>query len=235
VQRILAGCSPAEAAEAYVKGSKLQSAAERKRLFEGGQKAIDASTDTMIALARIVDARGRALRRRYQDEVEAVERSNGTLLAKAFFAVRGKDSYPEATFTPRLSVGAVKAYVDEGRPRRWYTSFHGLYENSVGIPPYKLPRRWLEKEAALRHDTPFNFVSTLDITGGNSGSPVVNRNGEFVGIVFDGNLQQIPSDFLYTEEQARAIAVQSAGILEALQKVYGAESIVRELKIAGSK
>ena len=234
VQRILAGLSPAEAAEAYVKGSKLQSAAERKRLIEGGQKAIEASTDTMLALAKMVDARSRAVLGRYEDQVLAVERANGTLLAKALFAVAGKDTYPEATFTLRLSVGAVKGYVDEGRPRRSYTTFHGLYENSVGIPPYKLPQRWLDKQSAIHFDTPFNFVCTPDITGGNSGSPVVNRNGEFVGIIFDGNLQQIPSDFLYTEEQARAIAVHAAGILEALRQVYGAEAIVRELRIAGA-
>src|SRR6267378_2643812 len=234
VKQVLAGRAPADAAEAYVKGSKLASVAERKRLFEGGQKAVESSTDTMIALARLVDARSRELRRRHEDEVQAVERSSGTLLARALFAVRGKDTYPEATFTLRLSFGAVKGYVDEGRPRRWYTTFYGLYENSVGIPPYKLPQRWLDKKAALNLDTPFNFVSTPDITGGNSGSPVINRNGELVGIVFDGNLQQIPNDFLYTDEQARTVAVHAAGILEALRKVYAADAVLRELRFAAS-
>ena len=234
VKQVLAGRAPAHAAEAYVKGSKLASVAERKRLFEGGQKAVESSTDTMIALARLVDAKSRELRRRYEDEVQAVERSSGTLLARALFAVRGKDTYPEATFTLRLSFGAVKGYVDEGRPRRWYTTFYGLYENSVGIPPYKLPQRWLDKKAALHLDTPFNFVSTSDITGGNSGSPVINRNGELVGIVFDGNLQQIPNDFLYTDEQARTVAVHAAGILEALRKVYAADAVLRELRFAAS-
>ncbi len=235
VKQLLAGRTPAEAAEFYVKGSKLGSAAERKRLFEGGQKAIDASTDTMIALARLVDPRSRELRKHYEDEVQAVERANGTLLARALFAVRGTEIYPEATFTLRLSFGAVKGYVDAGRPRRWYTSFHGLYENSVGIPPYKLPQRWLDKKAALDLDTPYNFVSTPDITGGNSGSPVINRNGEFVGIVFDGNLQQIPNDFLYSDEEARTVAVHAAGILEALRKVYAADTVLRELHVAVAK
>src|SRR5713226_3076417 len=115
VKQVLTGRTPADAAEAYVKGSKLASVAERKRLFEGGQKSVETSTDTMIALARLVDARSRELRRRYEDEVQAVERSSGTLLARALFAVRGKDTYPEATFTLRLSFGAVKGYVDEGR------------------------------------------------------------------------------------------------------------------------
>jgi len=235
VKQLLAGRTPAQAAEAYVKGSKLQSVGERKRLFEGGQKAIEASTDTMISLARSVDARARELRRRYEDQVQAVERSAGTLLAHALFAVRGTGIYPEATFTLRLSFGAAKGYVDQGRPRRWYTSFYGLYENSVGIPPYKLPQRWLDKKAALDLETPFNFVSTPDITGGNSGSPVINRNGELVGIVFDGNLQQIPNDFIYSDEEARTVAVHAAGILEALRKVYGADAILRELHVAGAK
>ncbi len=175
----------------------------------------------------------RGLRARYEDQVQAVEQSNGTLLARALFALHGTDVYPEATFTLRLSFGAVKGYVDEGRPRRWYTTFCGLYESSVGIPPYKLPQRWLDKKSALSLDTPFNFVSTPDITGGNSGSPVVNRDGEFVGIVFDGNIQQIPNDFLYSNQEARTVAVHAAAILEALRKVYGAEAILRELRLAG--
>jgi hypothetical protein len=235
VKQLLVGRAPAEAAEAWVKGTKLRSAAERKRLAEGGQKAIEDSSDTMIALARLVDPRARELRRRYEDEVQAVERANGTLLAKALFAVRGTGVYPEATFTLRLSFGAAKGYIEDGRPRRWYTTFHGLYETSAGIPPYKLPQRWIDKKAALNLDTPFNFVSTPDITGGNSGSPVINRNAELVGIVFDGNLQQIPSDYLYSEAQARTIAVHAAGIIEALRKVYAADAVLRELQITAQK
>ncbi len=235
LKQLLGGRTPAEAAAYYVKGSKLQSAAERKQLFEGGQKAIDASADTMIALARLVDARARELRHKFEDEVQAVERANGTLLAKALFAVRGTGVYPEATFTLRLSFGVAKGYVDDGRPRRWYTTFHGLYENSVGIQPYKLPQRWLDKKFALNLDTPFNFVSTPDITGGNSGSPMVNKNGELIGIIFDGNLQQIPNDFLYSDAVARTVAVHAAGIVEALRNVYGADAVLRELRFAGAK
>jgi hypothetical protein len=235
VKQALNGRTPEVAAEAYVDGSKLASAAERKRLFEGGQKAIDASGDSMIALARIVDAESRELRKRFEDQVEAVELANGTLLAQARFAAHGTDVYPEATFNLRLSFGAVRGYVDGGRPRRWYTSFHGLYENSVGIPPYKLPQRWLDKKSALNLDTPFNFVCTADITGGNSGSPVVNRNGELVGIVFDSNIQGIPNDFLYTDTQARTVAVHAAGIVEALRAVYAADSVLRELQMAPKK
>lgn len=235
VEKILAGRTPAAAAEAYVAGSTLKSVEARRALWDGGQKAVDASNDTMIALARLVDARARQLRKRYEDEVESVERKNGSLLAQALFATRGTSVYPEATFTLRLSFGAVRGYVENGRPWRWYTTFHGLYEREAGIPPYKLPGRWLEKKSALNLDTPFNFVSTNDIIGGNSGSPVVNREGELVGIIFDGNIQQLPNRYLYTDEVARSVSVHAAGILEALRKVYGAEAVLRELKVVGSR
>lgn len=234
IESILQGRTPAEAAQAYVDGSKLASVDYRRKLAEGGQAALDASADSMIALARLVDARARELRKRAEDEVEAVERKNGSLLAQALFDLYGTSVYPEATFTPRLSFGAVKGYVDEGRPRRWYTTFHGLYEREAGIPPYNLPSRWLEKKAALDLDTPVNFVSTTDIIGGNSGSPIVNRKGELVGIVFDGNIQMLPNRFLYRDDVPRTVSVHAAAIVEALTKVYGAEAVLRELEFAGS-
>jgi hypothetical protein len=231
VMQVLAARTPEAAAEACLKGTNLQSHAERKRLSEGGQTAMDASKDSMIALARLVDPRSRELRKRFEDQVQAVEQANGTLLAQARFAVLGAATYPDATFTLRLAFGTVRGYTDAGRPRRWYTSFHGLYENSVGIQPYKLPRRWVDSKAALNLDTPLNFVATTDITGGNSGSPVINRNGELVGLVFDSNLQGIPNDFLYTDAQARTVAVHAAGIVEALRAVYGADAVLRELHV----
>lgn len=235
VQKILGTRSSEEAAEAYGKSSKLKSVEERQRLFDGGQKAVDASGDSMIALAKLMDSRSRELRKRYEDEVEAAQRKNGALLTEALFATQGTNTYPDATFTLRLSFGAAKGYVEEGRPRRWYTTFHGLYEHDAGILPYKLPKRWLEKKAALNLDTPFNFVLTADITGGNSGSPVVNRRGELVGIIFDGNIQSLANDYVYSEEAARSVAVHAAGIVEALRKVYAAESVLRELKFSDSE
>ena len=234
VKQILAGQTPQQAAEGFVAGSELAGVAERRKLSEGGAAAVDSSNDTMVQLARLVDPAARAARKRFEDEVEAVERKNGSLLTKLLFALRGTTQYPEATFTLRLSYGEVKGYVDDGRPRRWYTTFMGSYELDAGVPPYRLPKRWLDRKARLKLDTPFNFINTADIIGGNSGSPVVNRAGELVGIVFDGNIQQLPNRFLYTDRQARTVAVHAAGIVEALRKVYGAQALVRELRMAGA-
>jgi hypothetical protein len=229
VKQILDGQSPAEAAARYVSGSKLADVAERRKLADSGAAAVEGSNDAMVQLARLVDPAARAVRKRFEDEVEAVERKNGSQLTKLLFALRGTTQYPEATFTLRLSYGEVKGYVDEGRPRRWFTTLKGLYELEAGQPPYRLPQRWLDRKARLNLDTPYNFVNTADIIGGNSGSPVVNRAGELVGIVFDGNIQQLPNRFLYTDQQARTVAVHAAGILEALRKIYGAQALLREL------
>ncbi len=235
VKQILAGETPQQAAARYVAGSTLGDVAERRKLAEGGAGAAEASNDTMIQLARLVDPAARAARKRFEDEVEAAERRNGSLLAKLLFALRGTTQYPEATFTLRLSFGAVKGYTDAGRPRRWYTTFQGLYELEAGAPPYRLPKRWLDRKGLVKLDTPYNSVNTADIIGGNSGSPVVNRNGELVGIIFDGNIQQLPNRFLYTDNVARSVAVHAAGIVEALNKIYGAQGLVRELRMAGAR
>jgi hypothetical protein len=232
VEKILAGRTPEAAAVAYVDGSGLASVEARRKLADGGQAAVEASTDAMIALAVLVDERARQVRKRYADEFQAVERKNGSLLAKALFETHGTTIYPEATFTLRLSFGAVKGYVEEGMPRRWYTTFHGLYEREAGIDPYKMPESWRRKKAELDLDTPYNFVSTNDIIGGNSGSPVVNRKGEFVGVVFDGNIHMLPNRFLYRDEVARAVSVHAAAMVEALRGVYGADALLRELSLS---
>jgi hypothetical protein len=215
-----------------VDGSGLASVEARRKLADGGQAAVEASTDAMIALAVLVDERARQVRERYEDEFQAVERKNGSLLAQALFETHGTTIYPEATFTLRLSFGAVKGYIEEGMPRRWYTTFHGLYEREAGIDPYKMPESWRTKKAELDLDTPYNFVSTNDIIGGNSGSPVVNRKGEFVGVVFDGNIHMLPNRFLYRDEVARAVSVHAGAMVEALRGVYGADTLLRELSLS---
>jgi len=217
-------------AEYVVKGTRLKDVEVRKKLAAGGLEAVKGSDDLMIALARQVDAAARAVRQRYEDEIEGIERSQGSLVAKALFQARGRTIAPEATFTLRLSYGAVKGYEEAGKKIPWHTTFRGLYQRATGQPPYRLPQRFREKKGALNLDTPFNFVSTADIIGGNSGSPVVNTKAEVVGLIFDGNLAMLPNRFLYRDTEARAIAVHSEAILEALRKVYAADALVKELR-----
>ncbi len=233
VRQALGGRLPVQAAEQYIKTSKLADVETRKKLAAGGTAAVEASDDGMIRLARIVDQEARSLRKRYEDQVEGIERRAGSQLAKAIFAVKGTNTYPDATFTLRLSFGPVKGYTEGGKKVPYTTTFQGLYERATGIEPYKIPQRWVAAKSKLRLDTPFNFVSTGDIIGGNSGSPVVNRNNELVGIIFDGNIQSLPNRFLYTDEIARAVSVHSAGIIEALDKVYNARGLVNELRGGG--
>ncbi|MGE5294176.1 MAG: S46 family peptidase, partial [Solirubrobacterales bacterium] len=171
-----------------------------------------------------------------EDQVEEPMRQAYAKLAEARFAIYGTDVYPDATFTLRLAFGLVKGYEEAGKQIPPFTKFAGLYERAEEQGnqwPFELPDRWLKRRGKLDMDTPFNFVSTADIIGGNSGSPVVNRNGELVGIIFDGNIQSLILDFIYTEKQARAVSVHSAAILEALQKVYTADRLAKEL-MAGS-
>ncbi|HON92321.1 MAG TPA: S46 family peptidase [Sedimentisphaerales bacterium] len=238
VQKILAGKSPRERAALLIEGTKLKNVAIRKELAEASPQVLRQSTDTMIQLALLVDAPARALRKTYEEQIEEPMRQAYAKLADARFAIYGTDVYPDATFTLRLAFGQVKGYVDAGEQVPPWTTFTGLYERAQeqgNVYPFELPQRWLKRKSKLDLDTPFNFVSTADIIGGNSGSPVVNRNGELVGIIFDGNIHSLVLDFIYTEEQARAVSVHSAGILEALRKVYAADRLVKELTAAPAK
>jgi hypothetical protein len=229
---LLANMSPADRAAQLVNGSKLGSVEVRKKLAEGGASAIAASDDPMIVLARTIDPKARAVRKQYEEQVEEPLRQAYAKIAQAKFAVQGTSTYPDATFTLRLAFGQVKGYEEQGQTYKPWTTIGGAYPHAKehgSLPPFKLPESWLEKKSKLNLDTPFNFVSTADIIGGNSGSPVVNRAGEIVGIIFDGNIQSLVLDFVYSDKQARALSVHSAAIVETMRKLYGAEKLADEL------
>ena len=232
VKKVLAGKSPRDRATELVHGTKLKDVAVRKQLAEGGMKAIDASNDPMIELAKLIDPPARRVRQTFEQQVDEPQRQAYGKIANARFAVYGPSVYPDATFTLRLAFGEVKGYTEAGQKIPWATTIGGTYEHAAAHEnkePFELPAIWKERKSKLNLSTPFNFVNTADIIGGNSGSPVVNRAGELVGIIFDGNLQSLVLDYIYTDEEARAVAVHSAGILEALRKVYSADRLVGEL------
>ncbi|HEV7844602.1 MAG TPA: S46 family peptidase, partial [Pyrinomonadaceae bacterium] len=232
VKRVLGGKTPEARATELIDGTKLKDPAFRKQLAAGGRAAIEASTDPMIVLARSVDAEARELRRRYEDEVVGVERSSYGKIARALFETEGTKLYPDATFTLRLSYGAVKGYMENGRTLAPFTTIGGLYERAEKFNsqfPYNLPPRWLEKKKSVNLMTPYNFVSTNDIIGGNSGSPAINQDAELVGLIFDGNIQSLVGNFIFDESVNRAISVDSRGMLEVLRKVFGANEIADEL------
>lgn len=232
VQQVLAGKSPAERAAEVVKGTKLKDSAARKQLYEGGAAAVTAAKDPMIELARIVDGPGRDARKIFEAQDETKQQAYAEI-AKARFALEGTSTFPDATFTLRLSYGPVKGYEENGQQVAPLTDFAGLYARSAehkNQPPFDLPQRWIDRKPKLNLKTPLDFVSTADIIGGNSGSPVVNKANEFVGIIFDGNIQSLALDVAYSEKQARAVSVDSAAISEALRKVYDAAPLADELE-----
>jgi len=233
VKTVLNGKTPAEVASEVIKGTKLADPAVRKSLLEGGEAAVNASTDPLIVLARKVDPFFRELRKQYEDSVESVVTAASEKIAKARFAIYGKSVYPDATFTLRLAYGAVKGYPMNGTKAPSKTTFYGLYDRSASFnnqPPFNLTPRFVERRDKIDLSTPLNFVMSADIIGGNSGSPVVNRNGEFVGLIFDGNIESLTGNFVYLEEANRAVAVHSAAIIEALRKVYDAPALANELE-----
>lgn len=228
----LAGQSPIARAQELVRGTKLKDVEFRKQLVAGGQDAVSTCDDPMIRFAASIDQEARALRKRHEDEVESVEKANYAKVAAAQFATLGDAIAPDATFTLRLSFGPIKGYREGDREIAPFTNFAGLYERfkaRQGVAPFDLPPRWLNPERSVRLDTPFNFVCTADIIGGNSGSPVFNQAGEVIGLVFDGNIHGLVWDIAFTEEQGRAVAVDSRAIIEALSSVYNAERLVAEL------
>ncbi len=233
VTATLAGKSPRERAAELVHGTKLEDVAVRKQLAEGGKQSIDQSIDPMILLAKEIDEAARAVRKSYEDQVEEPLRQSYAKIAEARFATLGTDTYPDATFTLRLAYGVVKGFEENGQRIPAWTTMGDTFAHAVAhgsVDPFKLPESWLSQRAKIKADTPFNFVSTADIIGGNSGSPVVNQAGEVVGIIFDGNIQSLVLDFAYSEVQARAVSVHSASIIESLRKLYDAGALADEIQ-----
>jgi Peptidase S46 len=231
VQEVLAGKSPSARAAELIKGTKVKDVAVRKQLYEGGATAVTAAKDPMIELARLIDGPARAARKIYEAQDETKQQAYGDI-AKARFAIEGTSNYPDATFTLRLSYGAVKGYEENGKPVAAFTDLAGLYARSAehnNQAPFDLPQRWVDKKSALNLATKCDFVSDADIIGGNSGSPVVNQANEFVGIIFDGNIQSLVLDCIFSDKEARAVSVDSAAITEALRKVYDANALADEL------
>jgi hypothetical protein len=233
VQAILQGGDVDTTVNALVDGSKLGDPAVRKALLDGGEAAVAASTDPMIVAARRVDPISRATYLRLRDTISSVLTPAGEKLGKARFLVYGKDAYPDATFTLRLSYGTVDGYPYNGTIAPPFTTFWGLYDRAASFsnkPPFDLTAKQAAGRDKLDLSTPLDFVSTGDIIGGNSGSPVVNREGELVGLIFDGNIESLAGDFEYDGTKNRAVAVHSAGMIEGLRKLYGAGALADELE-----
>ena len=230
-QKILAGKSPADRAAELISGTELLSVDARKKIAAGGIQAINDSKDPMILLAKIVNPPIRRIRS-ITDQLDEQDKQAYAQIAEAKFATQGTSTYPDATFTLRLAFGPVKGYEQDGQQIPAWTNVGGAFEHEKkheGQTDYKLPESWKKAESKLSKTTPFNFVSTADIIGGNSGSPVVNKAGELVGLIFDGNIQSLSGNYVYTDKQARSVSVHSSAIREALQVVYGADNIVKEL------
>jgi hypothetical protein len=229
VRKLLAKDSPDSLAASLVDGSKLGDPAVRLALWNGGSAAIAASDDPMIKLAREVDAPARALRKRYEDEVQAPIAAAEEKIARARFKVYGTEVYPDATFTLRLNYGTVQGWVEKGSPVEPFTRLGRAFDRATGQPPFNIPASWERARGKLDLATPFNLTSNNDIIGGNSGSPLLNARGEVVGLIFDGNIHSISGSFWFDTAKNRAVAVHPAIMREALRKVYDAPALLKEL------
>jgi Peptidase S46 len=232
VKKVLGKQTPREVAERLVKNTKLKDLAYRRKLWDAGRGAVDAAAkdDAILEMARRIDADSRAIRKKYEDEIESVVKRSSEVIARARFEVQGTSTYPDATFTPRVSYGAVKGYQENGRFIEPFTTLGGAFDRATGRDPYALPKSWFTAKPRLDLATPFDFVTTNDIIGGNSGSPVIDKDARIVGLVFDGNIQSLGGDYGFDEAVNRAVSVHSAAILEALTKVYGADRVVKEIR-----
>jgi len=239
VKAMLGGRLPEAVAKAAVEGTKLDDPAVRQQLAEGGKAALEASTDSMILLAKRLDPFNRAIRKRMEDQVTSVFSEHGGRIAEARFKVFGKALYPDATFTLRLGYGPVATYANgTGTLAQPFTTFMGMYDRYLGWGgnpaaaedgAWTLPQRWLDRQAKLDLTTPFNFIYACDTVGGNSGSPVVNAQGEFVGINFDSVYEGQGGYYVYDADTKRAVATDTRAILETLRKIMDADQLVAEL------
>ena len=233
VKSILQGDGVEKYADELISSTELADVEARRRLYEN-PALIEKSSDPMIRLAKAVDPYARQLRRTYENEFESVQNDSYAKIMDSLFALHGESVYPDATFTLRLSVGTMKGYKQAGKTVAPWTTLGGAFALSAAKnnkEPYQLPPSWLAMEGRLHKDTPFNFVSTNDIIGGNSGSPVLNQQGEVVGVVFDGNVHAFMWNYEYDDHEARAISVHSQAVIEVLQNVYDADRLVQELSM----
>ena len=229
VRKLLSVESPDSLAAKLIAGTKLADPKLSKQLWDGGPAAVAASTDPLIVLARDIDPDARAMRKIFEDDVQAVTAANQEKIAQARFAVLGTNTYPDATFTLRMSYGAVESWSEKGAVVPNFTRLSRLYERATGKAPFALPQIWLDKRNRLDPNTPFDYVTSNDIIGGNSGSPVIDAQGRIVGLAFDGNIHTISGAYWYDTTANRMIAVHPRIIVTALEDVYGAQTIAQEI------
>ena len=232
VKAVLGDQSPEALAASLVANTQLGDVAQRKTLWAADPATVAASNDPMILLAIRVDEAARAVRAQMENEVEAVETKNAELIAKARFAKYGTTVYPDATFTLRLSYGQVKGWNEAGKDVTPFTTIAGVYTRATGADPFRLPQSWLDRKSKINLDQRFDFVTTNDIIGGNSGSPMINRKGDIIGLVFDGNIHSLGGAFWFDERYNRSVGVHSGAIIEALKNVYGADALLKEITLA---
>jgi hypothetical protein len=233
-RNLLGRRSPEEVATEAIQKTTLDRAAARITLMTGGRTAVESSRDPLIKLARVIDPIDRAVRKQYEDQIQANLTRNTSRIAQAIFAIRGDRVYPDATFTLRVTYGTIRGWAEGDRRVAPFTTLAGLFARHTGSAPFKLPARWLDAKPRVKLDTPMNLVADTDIIGGNSGSPLLDRDARIVGLIFDGNIHSIGGEYWFDPEKNRSVAVDSRGIREALTSVYDAARIVNELEIGAA-